>query len=101
MKRIMPAVLVIRMFGMSVFRRPLDRVPLTISRKVGMSGMDGFSWIGGFRGMDGFIRAITLAGPARCCPTTRGLPTTTLAAATHAEAETRSGHREHHPPAST
>jgi hypothetical protein len=97
----MGAVLLIRMFGTSVFCHPLGRVSLTIPRKVGMSGMDGFSRIDGFRGMDGFIWAITLAGPVRCCPTTRGLPITTLATATHAEAETRSGHRGDHPPAST
>lgn len=97
----MPAVLVIRMFGTTAFDSPLDRVSLSIPRKVGMSGMDGFSWIEGFRGMDGFIRAITLAGPGHCCPTTRGLPATTLAAATRAEAETRSGDREHTPSAST
>ena len=66
-----------------------------------MSGMDGFSGIDGLRGMDGFIRATTLAAwPAGVSRLADCLPTT-LAAATHAEAETGSGQREHAPPAST
>jgi hypothetical protein len=66
-----------------------------------MSGMDGFSGIDGLRGMDGFIRATTLAAwPAGVSRLADCLPTT-LAGATHAEAETRSGHRGHLPPART
>jgi len=66
-----------------------------------MNGMGGFSGIDGFRGMDGFIRATTLAARPAGVSRLADCLLTTLATATHAEAETRSGHREHDPQAST
>ena len=65
-----------------------------------MSGMDGFSGIDGFSGMDGFM-GVTLAAQTDASATTRRSPYHHSDGATSAQAETRSGHRGHHPPAST
>jgi hypothetical protein len=95
MKRIMPAVLPIGIFGTSTVSVSAGRVRLDHTPKVGMSGMDGFSGMNGLAGMNGFIWPTTLAGrpvDVGQLPTHRLPP---LCAVTHAAAETSSGQRSH------